>query len=408
MSFLRGIEVKDINGGITAPRGFSAGTAECAIKHAGRPDLTIIVSDGPASCAGMFTTNRIKGAPVLVSRCNVQNGSARAIIANSGNANTCNGEDGLSAAVAMTVETARHLGCDPSEVLVASTGVIGRPFPIGKVTEGIPRAIAALSPLGGALAARAIMTTDTVPKETAIEFECGEVPVRIAAIAKGAGMIRPDMATMFCFITTDADIDPSALRKALRHAVSASFNCITVDGDMSTNDTVVALANGRAGNPTLKSRSRAFDAFTEALTEVCLRMAKALVRDGEGATKFITLRVSGAASKEDARQVGLAIANSPLVKTAFYGNDPNWGRIICAAGYSGVAVDESLITIAVNGAPLFDTGRVIPIDEAEMRKTLSGREILVEIGLGMGQAESIIYTTDMSHDYIKINAEYTT
>lgn len=408
MPFLRGNELKDINGGITAPRGFSAGTAECGIKHTGRPDLTIIVSDRTASCAGMFTTNRIKGAPVLVSRRNVQNGAARAIIANSGNANTCNGEDGLSAAVAMTVETARLIGCDPSDVLVASTGVIGRPFPIEKVVSGIPRAIAGLSPDGGALAARAIMTTDTVPKETSVEFDSGEVPIRIGAIAKGSGMIRPDMATMFCFITTDADIEPSALRKALRHAVSASFNCITIDGDMSTNDTVVVLANGRAGNPTMKSRSRTFDAFTEALTEVCLRMAKALVRDGEGATKFISIRVSGAASKEEARQVGLAIANSPLVKTAFYGNDPNWGRIICAAGYSGVAVDESLITIAINGSMLFDTGRVIPIDDAEMRKKLSDREILVEIGLGMGQAESTTYTTDMSHDYIKINAEYTT
>ena len=408
MSFLRGNDLNDINGGITAPRGFSAGSAECGIKHVGRPDLTIIVSDRTASCAGMFTTNRIKGAPVLVSRRNVQNGAARAIIANSGNANTCNGEDGLSAAAAMTVETARLIGCDSSEVLVASTGVIGRPFPIEKVVAGIPRAVAALSPDGGALAARAIMTTDTVPKEISVEFDSGEVPIRIGAIAKGSGMIRPDMATMLCFITTDADIEPSALRKALRHAVSASFNCITVDGDMSTNDTVVVLANGRAGNLTIKSRSRAFDVFTEALTEVCLRMAKALVRDGEGATKFITLRVSGAASKEEARQVGMAIANSPLVKTAFYGNDPNWGRIICAAGYSGVAVDESLITIAVNGVQLFDTGRVIPIDDAEMRKQLSGREIQVDVGLGMGQAESAIYSTDMSHDYIKINAEYTT
>jgi glutamate N-acetyltransferase/amino-acid N-acetyltransferase len=400
--------VKDIAGGITAPRGFRAGAAECGIKYAGRPDLTLIVSDVSASCAGMFTTNRIKGAPVLVSRRNVQNGTSRAIVANSGNANTCNGEDGIAAALSMTVETARVIGCAPEEVLVASTGVIGRPFPIEKVTAGIPLAALNLSREGGLLAARAIMTTDTMPKETAVEFDIGDVPVRIGAIAKGSGMIRPDMATMFCFITADADIEPPALRRALRHAVSASFNCITVDGDMSTNDTVLALANGLAGNPTLRSRSKAFDTFVEGLTEVCLRMAKALVLDGEGATKFITIRVLGAASKEEAGRVGFAVGNSPLVKTAFYGCDPNWGRIICAAGYSGVAIDESLVTIAINDVVLFDTGRVMPINEPEMRKKLSARDITVEINLGMGQAETTIYTTDMSYDYIRINAEYTT
>jgi glutamate N-acetyltransferase/amino-acid N-acetyltransferase len=356
----------------------------------------------------MFTSNRIKAAPVLVSRRNVQKGIARAIVANSGNANACTGEDGIAAALGMTVAAAGNIGCDPSEILVASTGVIGRPFPIEKVTAGIPRAIGKLSVEGGALAARAIMTTDTVPKETSIEIDPGDVPVRLGAIAKGAGMIRPDMATMFCFITTDADIELSALRKALRHAVGTSFNCITVDGDMSTNDTVFILANGMAGNQTLRSRSKAFDVFTEGLTEVCLRMAKALVMDGEGATKFIAIRVAGAASKEEARQVGLAIANSPLVKTAFFGCDPNWGRIICAAGYSGVAVDESRIAIAMNDTVLFDTGRVVPFHETELRKSLAAREISVDISLGMGQAETTIYTTDMSHDYIKINAEYTT
>ncbi len=400
--------VKDIPGGITAPNGFRAGTAECGIKHAGRPDLALIVSDVNAACAGMFTSNRIKGAPVLVSRRNVQNGTARAIVANSGNANTCNGEDGLSGAIAMTVETAKLLKCEPDDVLVASTGVIGRPFPIEKVVAGLPDAVKALSPDGGGMAARAIMTTDTVRKETSVEIEIGDVPVRIGAIAKGSGMIRPDMATMFCFITTDADIEPPALRRALRHAVASSFNRITVDGDMSTNDTVLVLANGRAGNPIIRGRSKVFDVFTDGLTEVCSRMAKMLVLDGEGATKFIEIRVSGASSVEDAERVGFAIANSPLVKTAFFGNDPNWGRIICAAGYSGIPVDESLITITINGELLFDTGRAMPIDEKKMREKLSPREVTVEVGLGMGHAEAVIYTTDMSHDYIKINAEYTT
>ncbi len=400
--------VKDIPGGITAPNGFRAGTAECGIKQAGRPDLALIVSDVSAACAGMFTSNRIKGAPVLVSRRNVQNGVARAIVANSGNANTCNGEDGLSGAIAMTVETAKLLNCAPDDVLVASTGVIGRPFPIEKVINGLPRAVKTLSPEGGGMAARAIMTTDTVRKETSVEIEIGDTPVRIGAIAKGSGMIRPDMATMFCFVTTDADIEPPALRRALRHAVAVSFNRITVDGDMSTNDTVLVLANGCAGNPIIRGRSKAFDVFTDGLTEVCTRMAKALVMDGEGATKFIEIKVSGASSVEDAERVGFAIANSPLVKTAFFGNDPNWGRIICAAGYSGIPVDESLITITINGELLFDTGRALPIDEKKMRKKLSPREVTVEVGLGMGHAEAVIYTTDMSHDYININAEYTT
>ncbi|MCE5251885.1 bifunctional glutamate N-acetyltransferase/amino-acid acetyltransferase ArgJ [bacterium] len=400
--------MKDIEGGVTAPAGFKAGTAECGIKTACRPDLMVIASDVPASCAGMFTSNRIKGAPVIVSRENVKHGVARAIVANSGNANVCNGEDGIAAAVAMTGETARMLGCESSEILVASTGVIGRPFPIEKVMKGIPHAVAGLSRNGSGLAARAIMTTDTVPKETAIEIDVADVPVRIGAIAKGSGMICPDIATMFCFITTDVAIEPSSLRKALRQAVDVSFNCITVDGDMSTSDTVFMLASGKAGNAVLRSRSKAFDAFTDGLTEICLRMAKAIVRDGEGATRFITVRVTGAAGRDDARRVGIAIANSPLVKTACFGSDPNWGRIICASGYSGIPIDENLVTISINGTLLFDTGKTLPVDDKEMRRKMSEHEIDIDIDIGMGQAETTIYTSDLSYEYIKINAEYTT
>jgi glutamate N-acetyltransferase/amino-acid N-acetyltransferase len=400
--------VKDIDGGVTAPAGFSAGTAECGIKVEDRPDLVLIVSDVLAVAAGMFTTNRIKGAPVLVSRENVKKGTARAIVANSGNANVCNGEEGISAALAMTGETARNIGCEPSEVLVASTGVIGRTFPTDKVLKGISGASANLSPHYDNRVARAILTTDTVPKETAVEFEVGDVPVRIGVIAKGSGMICPDMATMFCLITTDAAIEPPALRKALYRAVDVSFNCITVDGDMSTSDTVLVLANGKAGNSIIRSRSKAFEVFTEALSEVCLRMAKAIVGDGEGATRLITIRVTGAAGKDEARKVGLSIANSPLVKTAFFGGDPNWGRIICAAGNSGICVEESRITIEINGIPLFETGNVVPVDEDVMRKKLSSKDINVDIDLGMGEGETTIYTTDMSYEYVKINAEYTT
>lgn len=407
--------MKDIKGGITAPEGFLAGFAECAIKAEGRPDLTVIFSETPAVCAGMFTTNRIKGAPVLVSRENVKHGIARAIVANSGNSNVCNGEEGLASALMMTEETARSLNncrdvtsCVSTEVLVASTGVIGRKFPIEKVLKGIPKAVKNMSRDGSSMAARAIMTTDTISKETAVEIDIGGVPVKIGAIAKGAGMICPTMATMFCFITTDAAIELPALKKALRSAVDTSFNCITVDGDMSTSDTVLVLANGKAGNSLLKSRSKTIDTFTDALTEVCLRMAKLLVKDGEGATRLVTIRITGAASREDARQVGLAIANSPLVKTAFFGSDPNWGRIICAVGYSGVPVDEHLVSIAINNVTLFERGKALPMDEGNMRQSMSKPEINIDIDIGMGWAEKVIYTSDLSYEYVKINAEYTT
>jgi glutamate N-acetyltransferase/amino-acid N-acetyltransferase len=368
----------------------------------------MIVSDVPAVCAGVFTSNRIKAAPVLVSRERVKRGTARAIVANSGNANACTGEMGIEAAMAMAGETAKLIGCDPLEVLVASTGVIGRVFPIEKVLKCLPSAMDSLSVENGVNATRAIMTTDTVPKETAVKIEIGDTVIRIGAIAKGAGMICPDMATLLCFMTTDADIEHSALKKALSQAVGVSFNCITVDGDMSTNDTVLVLANGKAGNQTIRSRSKAFEIFVEGLSEVCMRMAKAIIGDGEGATKFITVRVSGASGKEDARQTGLSIANSPLVKTAFFGNDPNWGRIICAAGYSGVPIFESSITISLNGIVLFENGIVRKFNDSDMRETMAKKEQLLEIDLGMGKGEATLYTTDLSYEYVKINAEYTT
>ncbi len=400
--------MKEIEGGITAPSGFRAGVAECGIKYNGRPDVTVIASEVPASCAGVFTSNRIKAAPVLVAREHVGNGIARAIVANSGNANACTGEDGIEAAMAIAAETARLIKCDPSDILIASTGVIGQKFPIRKVLKSLAGAVSSLSSKNDNKSAIAIMTTDTVPKETAVSVDIAGVEVKIGAIAKGAGMICPDMATMLCFVTTDADIEISALRKALRQAAGASFNCITVDGDMSTNDTVLILANGKAGNPTIRVRSKAFDTFTGALTEVCLKLAKEIVKDGEGATKFITINVKGACGKEDARKVGLAIANSQLVKTAFFGEDPNWGRIICAVGYSGVHVEESNLTIILNGSAVFENGIAVNFDETELRNNISKTDIILDIDLNMGKAETTIYTTDMSYEYIKINAEYTT
>ena len=393
--------MKYINGSITAPLGFKASAAKCGIKYSNRYDLAVIVSDVPASCAGVFTRNRIKAAPVLVSREHVRDGNARAIIVNSGNANACTGENGIEAVAAMAGGTARLIKCDPSEVLVASTGVIGHVFPIDKILTCLPELVSNLS-------AEAIMTTDTVPKETAVEIEIDGAVVKIGAIAKGSGMICPDMATMLCLITTDADIETSALKKALRQAVESSFNCITVDGDMSSNDTVLILANGEARNSIIRSRTKAFEIFAEALSTLCLKIAMSIVKDGEGATKFITIKINGAAGKEEARQVGLAIANSPLVKTAFFGEDPNWGRIICAAGYSGVPIEEANITIVLNDSVIFEHGRINDFDERELRKKMSEKNITLEVDLGMGKAEKTIYTTDMSYEYIKINAEYTT
>jgi len=401
-------KVSVIDGGVTAPKGFKAGTAACAIKAPDRKDLVLIASDIPAVCAGMFTKNRVKGSPVLISREHVKNGKARAIIANSGNANVCNGEEGIESALAMVTGVSKLVGCAPSEVLVASTGVIGRSFPIDKVAAGIPAAYDNMSADYSPDVAAAIMTTDTVRKEIAVELEINGEMVKIGAIAKGSGMISPNMATMFCFITTDADIDAKALRKALQETVARTFNCLTVDGDMSTSDTVFILANGAAGNNTIRTRSKAFERFSAALTEVCLKMTRELARDGEGATRLIEINVRSAAGTDEARCVGLAIANSPLVKTAFFGCDPNWGRIICAAGYSGVAIEESRITIVINGVKLFDEGKVIPFNEKEVRRAIDTAEVKVDVDLGMGEAKSTIYTSDLTYEYVKINAEYTT
>lgn len=400
--------MKDVTGGVTAPKGFKAGAVECGIKYSGRLDLGMILSDVDAVAAGMFTTNRIKSAPVLVSRDHIRGGKARAIIANSGNANACTGESGREAALATAASTAEIIGCEPEEVLVASTGVIGHELPIEKILNRIPELVDSLSVTGNNQIAGAIMTTDTVPKETAVEIDINGVPVKIGATAKGAGMICPNMATMFCFLTTDAAVEPSSLRKALSTAVHASFNCITVDGDMSPNDTVFVIANGLAENLPIKSGTKEFTLFVEGLTEVCTRMAKALVRDGEGATKFITLRITGAQSVEDARKAGLAIANSPLVKTAFFGADPNWGRIICAAGASGISVDENNIIISLNSFELFKHGSPTNFNETALRSSLGQRDITCDVDLGMGYAEAVIYTSDISYEYIKINAEYTT
>jgi glutamate N-acetyltransferase/amino-acid N-acetyltransferase len=397
------------SGGVTTPRGFRAAGVSAGIKANGNPDLALIVSDHPAAAAAVFTTNRAQAAPVLVSREHLarSGGRARAIIVNSGCANACTGDAGLQTARAMADEAARAVGCAPEEVLVASTGVIGVALDIRKITRGLPLVMTALGGGNddGASAARAIMTTDPFPKEAAARVSLAGIEAAIGGTAKGSGMIEPMMATMLGFITTDAAVPQPLLDRALRGAVHDTFNAITVDGECSTNDCVMLLANGASGATVDES---AYPAFLEALRSVCLRLALGIVRGGEGATKLITVTVTGAASVEDARRAAKAIANSPLVKTAIHGGDPNWGRLIAVSGRAGVAFELSRAAVSLGPVVLFKDGR--PYDEAapEAANYLKSDDILVTIDLGAGTAAATVWTCDLSAEYVRINAEYRT
>lgn len=400
------IPLAEIPGSVCAPRGFRAAGVAAGIKPSGAPDVALIVSDSPASAAAVFTNSRVVAAPVVVSRAHVKGGSARGIVVNSGNANACTGAQGKADAERMAELAAAAVGAPPAEMLVASTGVIGRPLPMEKLEQGIRAAAAQLAP-DGAPAARAIMTTDTLPKEVAVEFEAGGQRVRIGGIAKGSGMIAPRMATMLAFITTDVQIWPEVLQAALRSSVERSLNCITVDGDTSTNDTVFVLANGQS-KANAAPGSPVHRAFCEALLAVCTRLAKELARDGEGATKLVEIQVTGARSVAQARQVGLTVGNSPLVKTALFGNDPNWGRILAAAGRAGVPLEPEELNLRVAGVPLVHGGEPLPFDEATASKAMDAPEVLIELDLGHGRFASTVWTCDFSYDYVRINAEYTT
>jgi glutamate N-acetyltransferase/amino-acid N-acetyltransferase len=339
----------------------------------------------------------------------VTNGMAQAIVVNSGNANACTGETGMGDARAMVNAVAGGLGIASEQVLIASTGVIGRPMPMDCIQTGIQEAVAQIGAGGGTDAAEAIMTTDTVPKSHAVQTDIEGYSVTIGGISKGAGMICPNMATMIAVVTTDAAIAPGALKAALNHAVGVSFNCISVDGDMSTNDTVFVLANGAAGNPMITTTGSAgYQEFEEALREVCAVLAKKIARDGEGATRFVEIQVNGAASDEEARTIGMTVANSALVKTAIYGKDPNWGRIICAVGYADAASDPDRIDLYLCGHQLTKDGQGLPLDEPMMRRELEAEDIPMTIELNMGEGSATTWTCDMSHEYVTINAEYTT
>jgi glutamate N-acetyltransferase/amino-acid N-acetyltransferase len=399
--------VATIPGGVTTPRGFRAAGVSAGIKANGGLDLALLVSDAPAHAAAVFTTNKAVAAPVIVSREHLSRsgGAARAIVVNSGCANACTGEDGLKVARDTTAEAARLVGCPADHVLVASTGVIGVSLPFEKIRAGLPVALRALGADQGPLAARAIMTTDPFPKESATQIALGGRDVAIGGMAKGSGMIEPMMATMLGFVTTDAAVPKALLDRALREAVDLTFNAITVDGECSTNDCVMLLANGASG-ATVDEAS--YGAFAAGLTAVCRELALGIVRGGEGATKLVTVHVTGAAASDEARKAAKAIANSPLVKTAIHGGDPNWGRLIAAAGRAGVAFDLERAAVVIGSTVLFKDGR--PHDEKapEAAEYLKGKELTVSVDLGAGRASSTVWTCDLSAEYVRINADYRT
>ena len=393
-------------GSITSPRGFLAGATAAGIKKAGL-DLCVVASDRPALAAGVFTTNKVKAAPVYLCQEHLRNGRARAVVVNSGNANACTHERGAADAFEMAKLTAEKLGIPPTEVLVASTGVIGVHLPMERVRAGI-EAIQ-LSSDGGPTAARAIMTTDTRPKTCAVRVDVGECTVTIGGMAKGAGMIHPNMATMLSFVATDAAVaDAGFLRNSLREAADNSFNMISVDGDTSTNDALVLLANGAAGNEPLRAGTPAAAAFQAGLSYVAAELARAVARDGEGATKLIQVRVRGAATREDARKAARAVASSNLMKAAVYGADPNWGRILCAVGYSGAEVDQAATDIAIGEVQLMKSGGILPFDKRAASGQLAGPDVFIYVDLHMGEAEAIAWGCDLTEAYVDINAKYTT
>ena len=396
-----------VAGGVATPAGFRAAGVSAGIKTSNALDLALLVSDRDAAASAVFTTNRAQAAPVLVSREHLarSGGVARAVIVNSGCANACTGDAGLQVARDMTTETARLVGCQADQVLVASTGVIGVSLDAGKISRALPGALNALGADQGPSAARAIMTTDPFPKEAAARVSIGGRDVCIGGMAKGSGMIEPNMATMLGFITTDASVPKALLDRALTEAVNDTFNAITVDGECSTNDCVMLLANGASGAVVDPSN---YDAFAYALRTVCLRLALGIVRGGEGATKLITVTVTGAASQIEARRAAKAIANSLLVKTAIHGGDPNWGRLIAVAGRAGVEFELSRAAVMMGTIVLFKDGR--PHDEAapEAAGYLKNADIAVSVHLGAGTASSTVWTCDLSAEYVKINAEYRT
>jgi glutamate N-acetyltransferase/amino-acid N-acetyltransferase len=402
-------EVQWLEGGITAVPGILASGVAAGIKPSGKKDLALVYSSSPARAAAVFTTNQIKGAPVLVSQEHVRDGRAQAILASAGCSNVCTGEQGIKDAREMTRITGELLRISPRQVMIASTGVIGQPLPMDKIRAGLPKLVKGLSPQGGRLAAEAIMTTDTRPKEAALRVDVAGRPVTIGGIAKGVGMIEPHMATMFCFLATDAMVARDSLPRVLRRAVDGSFNRITVDGDQSTSDTVAILANGLAENASLERGGRGLRQFARALEAITGRLARMLVEDGEGATKLVEIAVTGARTRREAVVAARSVANSPLVKTAINGADPNWGRILMALGKSAARVAADRVAVAIGGEALVERGMLRSGARVDrIHEVMGGPSYTITIDLGLGRGEDSVWTSDLSEEYVRINAKYTT
>ncbi len=387
--------------------GFLFSGISSGIKKNGSRDLGLIYSKVPAQVAGLFTTNAVKAAPVQLDMDRIKGGLCQALIVNSGNANACTGSQGLRDARRISSLVAKRLGMDEQLVFVSSTGVIGTPLPFNKIKEGIPKLIEALSPEGWMKTVEAIMTTDTFPKVEVATCRIKGKQVKLCGMVKGAGMIRPNLATMLSFLVTDANVEVPLLQRMLEKAAEVSYNRITVDGETSTNDTVLLLANGKAGHPSLNRMDRDGEKFQSMLSEVCQNLAKSLVKDGEGATKFIEILIQGARDREDAKQAAYAVAHSPLVKTAFFGEDANWGRILCALGHSGAQINPNRIDVFFDKVPIVKNGmgtgsRV----EKQASQILKKKSFKVTVDLHKGKSQFSVFTTDLSIDYVKINASY--
>ncbi|MDO8950744.1 MAG: bifunctional glutamate N-acetyltransferase/amino-acid acetyltransferase ArgJ [Actinomycetota bacterium] len=394
------------DGGVTAPAGFMAAGVSAGIKKSGRRDVALIVSGDACASAAVFTTSSMAAPPVVVSREHISDGRLRAIVVNAGNANACTGERGMADARAMAVVTAGLIGCEATDVLVASTGVIGLPMPMSLVLAGIEKAAAELDYLAGEDAAAAIMTTDTFMKTTGAALEVDGVTYTVGGMAKGSGMIQPNMATMLAFVTTDAPLSSAACDAALRTAVARTFNRITVDSDTSTNDMCTLMASGVAGGELIEAGDARYAPVAAAVEHVCGELARMVVRDGEGATKLITVTVRGAASESDAEAAAFAIANSPLVKTAIFGADANWGRVAMAIGKSSAIVDPARVRIHFAGILTCDGGTAVPFSEEAAAVALAADNVEIAVDLGLGDGEATVWTCDLSYEYVKINGEY--
>jgi glutamate N-acetyltransferase/amino-acid N-acetyltransferase len=395
-----------VEGGVVAPSGFMASGTHCGLKANARRDLALITAEKPVPAAAVFTTNAVAAAPVIVSREHIASGTCQAVIINAGNANACTGARGEADARAVAAAVGEQLGCAAEQVVVSSTGVIGVPLPVDILLGGIPEAVEALDNRTGDMAAEAIMTTDTFAKQIALSCDVSGRRVTVGGMAKGSGMIAPNMATMLGVLTADAPLTSEACDAVLRAAVAKTFNRVTVDSDTSTNDMVVLLASGDAGGETIGLDSPDLAIVGEIVTTACAELSRMIARDGEGATKLVTVTVTGAADEPDAEKVAFSIANSPLVKTALFGNDANWGRVAMAVGKSGAAVDAGLLGIRFAGIEVCRDGGAVPFDEDEALAVLDQPEVSIEVNLGLGSGEATVLTCDLSYEYVRINGEY--